>query len=142
MAFAMSAARTNAALDTLVDEMDSGAIVGYTGSAPATVDDTATGSEVFRCPLNATAFSAAAENGTNARATMQTSSVVQDTDADGNASAVGYFRVESSVGTDLAQGTITATAGGGDIELGATTIGAGSTVTISSFTIDLPQAGS
>lgn len=59
----------------------------------------------------------------------------QDTSADATGTA-GHFRLYDSTGTTCEiQGTVTATGGGGDITLDNTSIAAGQSVTITSFTI-------
>lgn len=50
----------------------------------------------------------------------------------------GYFRLKTSGGTAILDGTVTATAGGGDLTLGSTTITTGVPVTLSSVTVTVP----
>lgn len=57
----------------------------------------------------------------------------QDLSAD-NTGTAGHFRIKVSTTCHI-QGTITATAGGGDMELSSTSITAGQSVTISTFTL-------
>jgi hypothetical protein len=50
----------------------------------------------------------------------------------------GYYRIVDSTGTTChAQGTVTATGGGGDLELQNTSINSGQQVTITSFTFTM-----
>jgi hypothetical protein len=64
----------------------------------------------------------------------------QDTSADATGTA-GYFRILDSTGTTChAQGTITATGGGGDLTLDNTSIASGQTVTVTSFTLTAGNA--
>ncbi len=58
------------------------------------------------------------------------SATVDDTDATGSGSAVTKYIVKDRAGVEVYQGTVTITSGGGDIELTAVIIGAGSTVSI------------
>ena len=61
-----------------------------------------------------------------------------DVDADASGTA-GYFRLYATDGTTCyMQGTITATGGGGDLELSSTAIAVGQTVFISGFTLTAP----
>lgn len=63
-----------------------------------------------------------------------------DTSADATGTA-GYFRILDSTGTTChAQGTITATGGGGDMTLDNTSIASGQTVTVTSFTLTAGNA--
>jgi hypothetical protein len=61
-----------------------------------------------------------------------------DTSAD-NTGTAGYFRCYSSALTCHLQGTISVTGGGGDMQLTTTSIVAGGTVTVTSFTITAPN---
>jgi hypothetical protein len=73
---------------------------------------------------------AAASGGTKAKA-----GTWEDTSGDGDGDAA-HFRIKDSGGTTChIQGSVTATSGGGDIELDNVTIATGQTVTITSFTI-------
>lgn len=64
----------------------------------------------------------------------------EDTSADDTGTA-GHFRIkDSGLTTCHVQGSITATSGGGDIELDNTSIATGQTVTITSFTITAGNA--
>jgi len=64
----------------------------------------------------------------------------QDTSADATGTA-GHFRILDSTGTTChAQGTITATGGGGDLTLDNTSVASGQTVTVTSFTLTAGNA--
>ena len=52
----------------------------------------------------------------------------------------GYFRVKKSGGTAVLDGTVTATGGGGDMQLGSTTITTGVNVDLGVPTITVPVA--
>jgi len=53
----------------------------------------------------------------------------------------GHFRIKDSTGTTVhIQGTVTATGGGGDMELDNTNIASGQTVTINAFSITVGNA--
>jgi hypothetical protein len=59
----------------------------------------------------------------------------QDISADATGTA-GHFRIYDSAGTVChIQGTITATGGGGDLEVGSTSFSSGLSFTITSFTL-------
>lgn len=78
---------------------------------------------------------AAASGGAKAK-----SGTWEDTSAN-NTGTAGHFRVKDSGGTVThIQGTVTATGGGGDLTLDNTSIAAGQTVTITSFTISAGNA--
>ena len=64
----------------------------------------------------------------------------QDASAD-NAGVADFFRLFASDGTTChAQGTCTATGGGGDLQLDNTNIAAGQSVTVTSFTVSAGNA--
>lgn len=100
----------------------------FTGTAPADCSVADSGTLLVEMTLPSDWMAAAASG---AKAKSGTWS--------GTASATGtagYFRIyDSTVTTCHQQGTVTATSGGGDIELDNTSINSGQTVTISTFTI-------
>lgn len=57
--------------------------------------------------------------------------ITSDTSATGGTAAL--FKVTDSTGAEVYRGTVTATGGGGDLELSSLTIGAGDTVSVSSL---------
>lgn len=128
MALQYSAAVRNAQLDAVESTMGTDPILRiYTGSAPATVGDAATGTLLAEMTLP-TDWMAAASSGSKAK-----SGTWQDTSANASGTA-GYFRIYRSNGTtcDL-QGTCGE--GTGDLQLDNTDIAAGQSVTITGFTI-------
>lgn len=52
----------------------------------------------------------------------------------------GYFRIKKSGGTAVLDGTVTATGGGGDMQLGSTTITTGVNIDLGVPTITVPVA--
>lgn len=93
-----------------------------------------TASEVATCPLSATAFGAASAGVITANA------ITDDSSATGSASAVNRAELQTSGGTVIVRAdSITASGGGGDVEIsGGTTISAGATVGVSSLTYTAP----
>lgn len=53
----------------------------------------------------------------------------------------GHCRIHDRDGTVVGEGTVTATGGGGDVELASTSISAGVTVRITSGTVTMPAGG-
>ena len=102
------------------------------GSADATGDLQIATSGAFTTVLatllfSATAFAAAAAGVATANAVT----------ADSNAAATGTaanFRIRDRDNTEVLRGTVTATGGGGDIQLSSTSITAGDTVSLTSLT--------
>lgn len=101
------------------------------GTNPGTlVFQTSGDVEVATCTFSATAFGAAT-NG------VITANAISD-DINATGGTVTKFRIYNGDITpaEVLSGTVTATGGGGDIELSSTTIGAGDTVSITSLTYE------
>jgi hypothetical protein len=110
----------------------------YTGSAPASPSSGATGtnlshgqgqssSSLFNSPSGSPPLSTANTSGGN---------VFKDSSA-ANSGTAGYFRINDNSGNCVLQGSVTATGGGGDLTLNSTTITAGASVSITSFSVSL-----
>lgn len=134
MATRLPTGSRNAAADAIVDRLDTGAAAGTvdvrTGAQPAAADDAATGTLLVTFTLSDPAFGAAA-SGTAIAAAIATASAV----AGGTA---GWFRAKDSNGNGVLDGSVTATGGGGDMELDNTSIASGQDVSISSWTATMP----
>src|SRR5688572_2959737 len=112
MAIQLSVAVRNARLDAIETVIGATAILRLrTGAPPATCATADSGTIVAALTLPAD-YLAAAGSGTKAK-----SGTWQDASADA-AGTVGHFRLYDSAGTTCGmQGTVTATAGGGDMTL-------------------------
>ncbi len=125
--------------DDIVDRIDVGAtnaegrIRIFTGSKPASVDDVETGTLLAELLMSNPAFGAAADQAPNARATAGT--ITDDSSAD-NAGTAGYFRVIDRNLNGVIDGDVTATSGGGDLELNTVVIAAGAIVSVTAFDFD------
>ena len=139
MATRISNAAAKAELDALTALLNPGG--GYieirTGSQPATVGTAASGTLLGTLPLSATAFGAA----TTASPSVATANAItSDTVADASGTA-GWFRAYATTGpAAVIDGNITGTGGEGDMELDDTTIIAGGTIAVSSWTLSMPTA--
>lgn len=120
--------------DALADLYDGGEIKIYSGSQPATADTSPTGTLLVTITLPTPAF-AAASSGVAAKA-----GVWSGVAAAGAPTNAGYFRMKSSGGSFPIDGAITATSGGGELELDNIAITSGETVTINSFNITQPSS--
>ncbi len=131
MAMTLPNASRSAMCDALVDLVDGGAGAGTieikTGAS--TVAGT---NEAATLTFSDPAFGAAS----NGVATAN--SITSDTSATGGTAS--HCTVFDSNSAAVWQGTVTATSGGGDVELSSTTIGAGATVSISSMTVTVPAS--
>jgi hypothetical protein len=135
MAIKMSVAVRNAMLDATETGIGASAVMKIrTGAPPANITDADTGTVLATINLPAD-WMAAAAAGSKAK-----SGTWQDATADATGTA-GHFRVYASDGTTQhIQGTVTATGGGGDMELDNTSIAAGQSVTITGFTLNAGNA--
>lgn len=139
MATKITQAAAKAATDAVVDLLDVGG-AGYievrTGAQPATANTAASGTLLATLPLSATAFGAA----TTASPSVATAAAItSDTVADATGTA-GWFRAYSGGATAVIDGSVTATGGGGDMELDSTSVVAGGTVAVSAWTVSHPTA--
>jgi len=135
MAIQYSATVRNAQLDALETAIGTSAVLKIrTGAAPANVATADSGSVLATLNLPSD-WMAAASGGAKAL-----TGTWQDTSADATGTAA-HFRIYASDGTTAhIQGTVTATSGGGDIELQNTSIASGQAITITSFTITAGNA--
>lgn len=124
----------NAAVDAIVDLLDAGAGAAYieirTGSQPATANTAATGTLLGTLTCSDPAFGAAASG------TATASTITGDSSADATGTA-GWFRAYDSTGAAVIDGSITATGGGGDLQLSSVSIVAGGTINITSWTVSI-----
>lgn len=130
MGLTLETAVRNAATDAVVDLIDVGA--GANGTLEIIYSSGPTTAATLN--FSATAF------GASASGTATAAAISSDTNANGAAGAVDQFKIKDADGTLLITGTVTATSGGGDIEVDSTTINSGDTVTISSFSITTPAS--
>lgn len=124
---------------TLSASIDAGtaAVINiYSGSVP-TDADTALGAQVLLAQLtcNATAFSGYSDANPGGRATFNT--ITSDSSADATGTAAFFRILTQSGGTVCAQGT--AGTSSADLVLNTVSITSGSTVSITSATITLPE---
>ena len=130
MAITLQDTARNAAANGIVDLIDVGG--AGTISLKSAASLVAATNEVATLTFPATAFGAAAAGVATA------GTIVSDTSATGG--TANNYTVFSGAGTALWQGTVTATAGGGDIELSSISIGVGDTVSMSAFTLTVPAS--
>lgn len=127
MALTHTTAAKNAIADALVDLLDAGTTDANGDLVIMTSGDV----EVATLPLSNPAFGNAASGQATAN------SITDDSSATGGVAAL--FKLQNRDNTEVVRGTVTGSGGGGDIELsGGTTIGAGSTVSMSSLTYSAP----
>lgn len=103
----------------------------YTGTQPATADDTATGTLLATFTLSDPAFGSASSGTITLAGTPKTV-------AAGNTGTAGWFRIETSTPTKVLDGAVGTS--GQQINLNTTSITSGVNVTITSGTITMPTS--
>lgn len=135
MALQYSVTVRNAQLDAVETTVGTAPLLRiYSGAAPANCAAAASGTLLAEATLPSD-WMAAASSGSKAL-----SGTWQDASANATGTA-GHWRLYDSSGTTChAQGTVTATGGGGDMTLDNTSIASAQSVTITSFTITAGNA--
>jgi len=130
-------ATNQAACDAVVDKIDAGAGAGTieirSGIQPAAANDAATGTLLATLTFSEPAFGAAATTGV-----ATANSITDDSAADVTGTAT-WARVKDSDGNTIFDCDVTATGGGGTIELNTVSIVANAVVSITSFTLTHPD---
>lgn len=133
MAFRLSTDTRNKACDAIVDDIDAGSGAGTiairTGTQPTNVGDADTGTLLGTLTFSDPAFGSASTG------TATASTITSDTNADASGTA-GHFRIKDSDANIVADGTCGQ--GSGDLSFDNSTIVAGGTIAISSFTVTVP----
>lgn len=135
MSLQYSVSVRNAQLDAVESTIGTSAIMEIrSGAAPANCAAADSGTVLATLNLPSD-WMAAASAGSKAK-----SGTWQDSSADANGTA-GHFRIKDSGGTTChIQGTVTATGGGGDLQVDNTSFASGQSFTISTFTITAGNA--
>lgn len=134
MTIQLSTAVRNALLDSIETQIGASAVLKiFTGAPPANCATANSGTVLATLALPAD-YWAAASSGAKAK-----SGTWEDLSADGTGTA-GHFRIYASDGTTCGiQGTITATGGGGDMEVDNTSFVTAQGFTVTAFTLNAPN---
>lgn len=127
MAITINGTGRNAMLNAIADLADGGTLTVRTGIAPG-AGAVATGTVLATITLPTPAFGAAAT-------TVAKSGTWEDASADATGTAA-HFRIVC-VGGAIVEGTVTATGGGGDMQLSSTSLAAGNPFTVTAFSMSL-----
>lgn len=134
MATRLSTAARNASANAIAALVDADAGAGtlkiYSGSQPATGDTAESGTLLATVAFAVTAFGAASSGVITATDPAAVTGIA--------AGDAGWFRVEDASGDNVFDGSVTATGGGGDLQLATVTISIGVTVDITNFTYTQP----
>lgn len=137
----ISNAAAIAGCDAVVDRFENGTGTAKVeirdGSQPASVDAVAAGSVLASIDLNSPAFGNAADAAPGGQASADTSPALQDTSADASGTAT-WFRGYEQGGNGLIDGECGTSAS--DMNLDNTSINAGQTVSIESWSITMPES--
>lgn len=135
MTIQLSVAVRNARLDAIETAIGASAVLRmFTGAPPANVATANSGTEIATMNFPSDYFANAA-SGQKAK-----SGTWQDLLAN-NAGTLGHFRIYASDGTTChLQGTITATGGGGDMEVNNTVVAANQQIDVTTFTLNEPNS--
>ncbi len=132
------------ACDAVVDNLDEGAgaavIQGRTGAQPADPDTAVSGTLLFTLVCSDPAFGAAADDAPGGKATA--SAITDDTSADATGT-LGYCRASSTAdGAAPADDHIDGEAGvsGADFNFNTVAIVSGATVSMTSWTVTMPES--
>lgn len=130
MALDFNNALANAILDRLDTEFPAGSILEIRTGAVQGAENADAGTVLATITLPSTPWAAAA-SGSKAK-----NNTWQDTSGD-NSGTAAHYRLRNAGDTRRIEGTVTATGGGGDLELDNTSIATGQVVTITAFTFTL-----
>ncbi len=137
---------SNVAAKALADAFDAevnvganpAAIRGLTGAQPVDPDTAETGTLLFSCPMSAVAFGAATDG---APGGLLTAAAITDDSSADNTGTLGYCRMRNDdTGTpdDVADGE--AGTSSADYNFNTLAITSGSTVSITSMTVTMPES--
>ena len=123
MAITLTTRAKNAALNGIVDDIDSGGAAGNLQILDAADNELAT------LPLTNPAFGAADSGSVSANSITTDTTIIAGT--------ASKFKVFNSGGSEIFRGTVTNTGGGGDLTLTNVNLFAGDRLAVSSFTITI-----
>ncbi len=137
MAPKITATLANNQADEVLALIDAGSGAGlirfYSGTQPATADTALSGNTLIAT------LTCSDPAGTTSGGVLTFSSITADSSAD-NSGTISFARLVDSDGNTVADYTVTATGGGGDIELSSVSVSAGDEVSLSSLTHTVPTS--
>lgn len=127
MTIGIVAATRNARADAITSAVGTSGLVRiYDGTRPATGGTATTLLAELACSAT---FAAAASGGV-----LTANSITQDSSANATGTAT-WFRLCTSGGSAVLDGSVSASGGGGDLQLSSTSITSGGVVTVTSFVL-------
>lgn len=141
MATGLANATAIAMANAAVDKVDQGAGAGkakiYTGSRPVNVDAAISDTLLVTFTLDDPAFGAGADANPGGQAAAQSLPITGSPAASGQA---GWYLTTDSDDNPLWNGNVTASGGGGNMELNTVTIAIGTDVDITAWTFTQPES--
>lgn len=132
----ISTAARNAAVSAIAALADAdagpGTIKIYTGSQPASANDAASGTLLATVTLADPAFGSASTGTVSGTDPAAVTAVATGT--------AGWFRLADQSGDTILDGDVTATSGGGAMELSSTSITSGGSVDITALSLTMPAS--
>ena len=129
MAHQFSVTARNARLDSIETTISTAPLLKiFTGTKPANCAAAETGTKLAELVLPSDWLAAAASGAKAKSGTWSVAAIATG--------AAGHYRITDSAGTTChIQGSVTATGGGGDMEVDNTSVASGQTVTVSTYTL-------
>jgi hypothetical protein len=134
MALKQSSEAVNAEADALAAKLNNGYLRVYSGVRPATADTPLSGNTQLAELRFANPASPAAVDGV-----LTFAGLTPDTTADATGTATFYRTFKSDGTSAIVDGSVSATGGGGDLELNTTAIVAGAAVEVTAFSYTMPK---
>lgn len=132
MAITLTNAANNARQAGLITEIGNAALLRiYSGTPPANIDAALSGNTQLAELVCGTPFAPAPSG----NGVITANAITQDSSADATGTATFYRIYKSDGTTPVLQGTVSATGGGGDLELNTTSIVALGPVSVSSWVL-------
>jgi two-component sensor histidine kinase len=129
----LAVARRNEQLDALINECNSGILRIYDGTRPADADTAVTTQVILaELTMNATSFAAASAGVSTANA------ITQDSSANAGGTATWARLFQSNGTTPVADFSVSATGGGGEIQFASTTFVAATAIQMTALTLTNP----
>lgn len=126
------------ALDAITALLNTGGYIELrSGAPPATCETADSGTLLATCNLSATAFGGATDGTDKATAVANAISADTSADADGT---IGHYRAKTSGGSCVIQGDCSLTGLGGDLQFSTLDVTTGDNVSISGWTLNIPEA--
>ena len=134
----ISPTAAKAGLDAIAAKFNSLYINIYTGALESNCGTATSGTKLAAPQFGATAFGASTDGGSTGIMTATANAITSDASA-ANSGTAGHFRCQASNGSGTVTGQGTCGTSSADMILNTTSITAGDTIAVTSFTITFPD---